>query len=415
MLLRHIYWISGFFLLHLPGMPFHGPEHSGLSAAKGKGSMLIDWSKIHDQEKLTPATLPLAALSIFYRAGLKFKMRLPVTKQTLPGFVASLGNLTVGGTGKTPAAAMLAQWAVAQGFKPAILSRGYGGKSRLKAHEVSDGKSLLATPAEAGDEPYLLARKLKGVPVIVSRDRLGAGLFAHHKHGTDFFILDDGFQHIELHRDLDLVLLDAARPFGNMHLLPWGPLREPSDHLHRADVFILTRSDEGAPRILTDFLKNRFPGKPVFQSRHMPQRVLFPRSWKTYGPAFLLGKKVAAFSGIAKPAHFKETLTKLGAEVRLFKAFPDHHPFSRAQIEEMILLAKNLDCLITTEKDWVRIENLGIHEDKLCYLTVTFEVFPERENFFKMVRERMHRTGEGIKAGKRFLAPTEKNDGQHHL
>jgi tetraacyldisaccharide 4'-kinase len=363
--------------------------------------MFTDWSKIHDQDKMTPATVPLAALSFLYWAGLKLKMRRPVKKDTLPGFVVSLGNLTVGGTGKTPAAAMIAQWALGRNHRPAILSRGYGGKSRHKALEISDGNAVLTTPAQAGDEPYLLAKKLKGVPVIISRDRFDAGLFAYHKHGTNFFILDDGFQHVTLHRDLDLVLLDATRPFGNMHLLPWGPLREPLDHLKRADAFVLTRSDENAALIVTDFLKNKFSGKPVFRSRHMPQKVVFPRSWRSYGPAFLLGKKVAAFSGIAKPAQFRDTLEKLGAEVLLFKAFPDHYPFSRAQIEEMILQAKNADCLMTTEKDWVRIENLGIHEDKLCYLTVTFELLAERERFFLMVEKSLQDFAKGRRNAKR--------------
>jgi tetraacyldisaccharide 4'-kinase len=349
--------------------------------------MLMDWSRIHDQDKLTPATLPLAALSFLYRAVLTLGMRAPVKKNTLPGFVVSLGNLTVGGTGKTPAAAMLAQWAVERNYKPAILSRGYGGKRRERILEVSDGKAVLATPVEAGDEPYLLAKKLKGIPVIISKNRFDAGLFAHKKHGTDLFVLDDGFQHVKLHRDLDLVLLDATRPFGNMHLLPWGPLREPVDHLGRADAFIITRSGEEATLSLMEFLKNRFQGKPIFRSCHMPEKILFPRSWRSYGPAFLLGKKVAAFTGIAKPEQFKETLTKLGAEVLLFKTFPDHHPFSLAEIEEMILWAKNADCLMTTEKDWVRIEDLGIHEDKLCYLTVNFELLPEREHFFNLVKQ----------------------------
>jgi tetraacyldisaccharide 4'-kinase len=351
--------------------------------------MLVNWSKIHDQDKQTPASLPLAGLSLLYWAGLKLRMRAPVEKKILPGFVVSLGNLTVGGTGKTPAAAMLAQWALERGYKPAILSRGYGGKSKKKVLEVSDGKTILTNLVEAGDEPYLLAKKLRGVPVIISKARHDAGLFAHEKHGIDFFILDDGFQHIRLHRDLDLVLLDATRPFGNKHLLPWGPLREPVDHLGRADAFILTRSGENVMPGLIEFMANRFPEKPVFRSRHMPQKIVFPRSWRSYGPAFLVGKKVAVFTGIAKPSQFSDTLKTLGAEVLLFKAFADHYPFSRAEIEEMILWAKTVDCLITTEKDWVRIENLGIHEDKLCYLTVNFELLPERENFFNLVGEKM--------------------------
>ena len=313
-------------------------------------------------------------------------------KKALPGFVLSLGNLTVGGTGKTPAAAMIAEWALEQGHKPAILSRGYGRKSREKVLEVSDGEALLSTPAESGDEPYLLAKKLKSVRVIISKSRYEAGLLSHEKHGTNFFILDDGFQHVGLQRDLDIVLLDATRPFGNLHLLPWGPLREPLHHLGRADAFILTRSGEGAASILVDFLAKKFPGKPVFRSQHLPQKVVFPRSWKTYGPAFLLGKRVAAFCGIAQPEQFRNTLTKLGAEMVFFKAFPDHYPYSRAEIEEMILSANAADFLMTTEKDWVRVENLGVHEDKLCFLTIKFELLAEKQSFFSMVKRSIQKS-----------------------
>lgn len=349
----------------------------------------MNWAAIHEREGLTPATLPLAFLSLLYGLGIKLRAHRPVKKSTLPGFVVSLGNLTAGGTGKTPAAAMLAAWALENDYKPAILSRGYGGRRKEKTLEVSDGRGLCTTPAKAGDEPCLLAKKLKGIPVILSRDRFDAGRLAHEKHGADFFILDDGYQHVHLHRDLDIVLIDATRPFGNMHLLPWGPLREPLEHLDRADTFIITRSDGGSALILMDFLKSRFPDKPFFRSRHMPEKIVFPRSWKSFGPGFLHGKKVVAFAGIAKPAHFRDTLAKLGAEVVLFKDFPDHHAFSRAEIETLILSARHADCLITTEKDWVRIEELAIHEDKLCYLTVSFELLPERDGFFRLVEEKI--------------------------
>lgn len=346
------------------------------------------WAHIHEKENWTLATLPLAFFSLLYGLGIKLRSRRQVRKSHLPGFVVSLGNVTVGGTGKTPAAAMLARWALEQGYKPAILSRGYGGNRKEKILEVADGRVLRTSPAKAGDEPCLLARKLKGVPVILSRNRFDAGVLAHEKHGADFFILDDGYQHVHLHRDLDMVLIDATRPFGNMHLLPWGPLREPLENLNRADAFVITRSDGGSALILMDFLKSRFPEKPVFRSYHMPEKILFPRSWKSFRPAFLLGKKVVAFAGIAKPTYFRDTLVKLGAEVLLFKEFPDHYAFSRADIEALILSARHADCLMTTEKDWVRIEDLGIHEDKLCYLTVSFELLPDGESFFQMVEQR---------------------------
>jgi tetraacyldisaccharide 4'-kinase len=138
---------------------------------------------------------------------------------------------------------------------------------------------------------------------------------------------------------------------------------------------------------LADFLRKKFPAKPLFRSRHFPEKVVFPRSWETYEPGFLLGKRVAAFSGIAKPEQFEDTLRKLGAEIVSFRAFPDHYRYSRAEIEEMLLMgAKTADCLITTEKDWVRIENLRVHHDKLSFLAIRLELISEGETFFSLVK-----------------------------
>lgn len=333
---------------------------------------------------------PLVALSHVYGYAVRIwiKIRGKRGKKKLPGFVVSIGNLTVGGTGKTPAAAMIAEWALKAGYRPAVLSRGYGGKYNVKAFEVCDGEHLFCTPAEAGDEPYLLARKLQGVPVVLSKARYEAGLLAFERHGSNFFILDDGFQHLRLQRDLDLVLLDATSPFGNMRLLPAGPLREPVDHLQRADGFILTRAGRGTSLIMMNYLKRKFGGKPVFQSEHVPERLVLPNLGHAHSPDFIRGKRVVAFAGIAKPDGFRETLLTLGAQVALFRAFRDHHRFAQAELQELVAERQKLgaDLLVTTEKDYVRLGQLAPTENHLGYLTIRFQILSGADTFFDMIR-----------------------------
>lgn len=303
--------------------------------------------------------------------------------------MVSIGNLTTGGTGKTPAVHMLAKWARDEGFRAAVLSRGYGGSHRKGVLEVSDGDTILAGPREAGDEPYLLARKLRGVPVVISKDRYMAGLLAQQKHGTNFFILDDGFQHLALKRDLDLVLLDASNPFGNGHLLPWGPLREPKDHLERADAFIITRSQGKTGKGLLDILEAGFPDKPIFWSEHRPESVVLPGDDRV-GPDFLEGKRVIAFAGIARPQFFKETLARLGAEMLSYRPFRDHYAFSHRDIQDLVHQKETMkaDLLITTEKDWVRIQGMMPESSHIAYLTISFQLSSSfRDFFFKSLKK----------------------------
>jgi len=350
--------------------------------------------------------IPLAGLSYLYGLAVRIRIKLYEKKKrkALPGFVLSIGNLTVGGTGKTPAAAMIAEWALKEGYRPAILSRGYGGKHRRKTFEVSDGQHLFCSPAEAGDEPYLLARKLQGVPVVLSKARYEAGLVAFERHGSNFYILDDGFQHICLKRDLDLVLLDATSPFGNMHLLPRGPLREPVDQLQRADVFIITRTGQGTSLIMMNYLRKKFGAKPAFQSEHVPESLVLPNLGHTYAPDFIRGKRIVGFAGIAKPEGFRDTLIKLGAEIALFKGFRDHHGFVRSEYQELVSERHRLraDLLITTEKDYVRLGQLAPTENHLGYLTVRFQLISGGDTFFGIVKSRADEVLNG-KQPSRFL------------
>jgi len=353
----------------------------------------FDWSEIHERKTFSPGTVPLAFLSFMYGLGVKLRLTgyRAMKRHSLPGFVVSIGNLTVGGTGKTPATCTLAGWAQHEGYNVAVLSRGYRGQYKKKVLEVSDGNDINADPAEGGDEPYLLARKLRGVPVVISKDRYLAGLWAHKKYGTNFYILDDGFQHLALKRNLDLVLIDAESPLGNGHLLPWGPLREPVEHLQRADAFIITRSGlEESGHDPMGFLKGKFSEKPVFQSDHTPDQIVFPNKGRVYDPGSLKGKRAIAFAGIARPQVFRETLIRIGVEPIFFRGFRDHHAFNPTEIQDLIAKKEKLgaDLLLTTEKDWVRMEDLGAEYPDLAYLRIEFWLLSGTDEFFRLVKER---------------------------
>ena len=338
---------------------------------------------------------PLLTLSsILYGLGVRLRLWAYecglFKREYLPGFVVSIGNITAGGTGKTPAVVMLAQWARNEGHPVAVLSRGYGGKYRTKVLEVSDGNRIKAGPEQAGDEPYLLATRLSGIPVIVSKKRFLAGLFAHERHGCNFFILDDGFQHLELKRDLNLALVDAINPLGNGHLLPLGPLREPVDQLARANAYIVTRCNGPSPgEMVPGFLKGKFSSLPVFCADHVPESVVFPHSCEVYVPEFLKGKRILAFAGIAEPESFKQTLMGLGADIAYFRRFRDHYRFKRGDIHALIQMKEKqgAEYVITTEKDWVRVSPFAADRPDMAYLSINFELMSGQDEFFRMIKD----------------------------
>jgi tetraacyldisaccharide 4'-kinase len=356
----------------------------------------------------------MALCSAIYGLGVRLRLGAYATDifrgRTLPGFVVSVGNLTAGGTGKTPAVVMLAQWAIGQGLRAAVLSRGYGSQGHQDIFEVSDGQGRYADMRMAGDEPSLIARAVPEGPVIISRNRHQAGIYAYKKFGSDFFILDDGFQHLQLERNLNLVLMDATDPFGNGHLLPWGPLREPVKQLNRADAFILTRFSRGqsveggvsgikrnigqealhalspAEKALA-FLKERFPSTPVFHADHCPDKVVFPATGEAHDAGFLKKKGVVAFAGIAHPEYFKELLIALGVDVIRFRGFRDHCAFTRKDLEDMIHSkeAAGAHYLLTTEKDWMRIAPFAPGYGDLAYLRIRFSLLPDQDGLFRMI------------------------------
>ena len=353
--------------------------------------------EIYKAEGLRFLTPLLELCSILYGMGVRLRLyayRLGLfRRRSLPGFVVSVGNLTVGGTGKTPAVIMLARYALEQGHRVAVLSRGYRGSYKTRILEVSDGTEIKADPGEAGDEPCLLAGNLPGVPVVISRKRYFAGLFAHEKFGSDFFILDDGFQHLELNRDLDLALMDAGDPVGNGHLLPRGPLREPIDQLTRADACVITRSHgHTSDSNAADFLKTNFPGIPLFFADHLAGKVVFPCSNQSRDAGTLKGSRVAAFAAIAKPEMFRKTLLSLGVDLAFFRGFRDHHQFTREEILDLVEMKEKHGAryLLTTEKDWVRVAPLAPECPGLGYLGIRFGLLTGQDGLLEMIRNGSH-------------------------
>lgn len=302
-----------------------------------------------------------------------------LARRHLPAPVVSVGNLTVGGTGKTPVTAYLARLFPEQGLRVAILSRGYGGRRR-EVTCVSDGERLQYQPPEVGEEAYWLARSLPGVPVYTGPDRYEAGMAAWRDHHPDFFLLDDGFQHFQLARDLDIVLLDADQPFGNGRLLPAGPLREPLSTLAEADVIIVTRYD---PKRHQDRLLNfklAFSLLEIFTAALEPTTVRrFPAGEER--PAATMSElPVLAFAGLARPQVFENTLRELDSDLRGFRAFPDHYAYSPEDLGELVREARDRGAaaLVTTSKDWARLGEKWPGELPLWVLEVAARVEPEQ-------------------------------------
>ena len=277
--------------------------------------------------------------------------------------VISVGNITMGGTGKTPAVVAICQLLRKNGRRPVVLSRGYGGENRAPVLEVSDGEQAKWPPHIVGDEPVLMARKLPGVPIIIGPDRFKVGQAAIAAYHPDVLILDDGFQHRRLEREMDLVLLDESEPFGNGYLLPAGPLREPINQLRRATAILLTRveSKRNAEE-LEVYLRRVCGERPIFKSRHQLTACFSlaeGESSRRIDLESLHGKRVFIVSGIARPWGFVRSLKQAGLEVAGTGFFPDHFAFRLEDIKRMNREARNLGAsvILTTEKDAVRLES----------------------------------------------------------
>jgi tetraacyldisaccharide 4'-kinase len=328
-----------------------------------------------------------------------------VRDSTLGVQVIAVGNLTVGGTGKTPVVEKFARELRDQGRNVAILSRGYRSKptpvherllNALFLHSdttpprvVSDGKSLLLDSEMAGDEPYMLASNLKDVVVLVDKDRVKSGRYAIEKFGCDTLLLDDGFQYWKLRgRRLDIVLVDCQQPFGTERLLPRGTLREPPSHLARASTIFITKS-EGDTSALRRRLAEFNPTAGIIECVHHPLYLEDVFTGERLRLDFLKGRKVASLSGIAQPESFEQSLVRLGAELVYSKRFADHHRFTQQEIINAINRSKKrqAETIITTQKDAVRFPKIDRRDLPVYFMRVEIKILRGADDFQDCVRK----------------------------
>lgn len=297
-------------------------------------------------------------------------------KYSLPKPVISIGNMTLGGVGKTPMVALVAQFLKEKNIKPVVLTRGYmGGKNN------------------ESDEARFLSESLSGIPVAVGPNRYQKGMKAMEKYHPDIFLLDDGFQHWRLRRDLDIVVIDATNPFGNNQLIPRGILREPLSSLPRADIFVLTKTDFAKDNLAA--LEKRLmavnPRALMVEAVHQPVNLLDLKGTNiVHNLSFLKGKRIAAVSAIGDPASFERSLVQLGAEVKKHCIFMDHHVYSSEDIQAVADFCHDngIAAVLTTEKDAVKLNELKVltgNNVSLLALKIKIEIVKGKNEFFSRI------------------------------
>ena len=350
---------------------------------------------------MTETSLPLfAPLSVLYGATMRTRLELYrrglLATSKLPAPVISVGNLTTGGTGKTPLTESIARMLAQQRRRVCILTRGYGRQKPNKRVLVSDGEKVLASETDAGDEPRLLAENLQGLAAIISdADRFAAGQWAIRELGSDVFILDDGFQHLRLARDLNIVVVDATQPWGNGHLLPWGRLREPRSGLSRADCVVITRADQAEDvDVLREQVRELSRNKPISTSAMRVRRLrkLSEKSSESGIPDHEVPRPVAILCGIGNPPAFIRQLQDAGYDQSWVSAFPDHHLYSQQEVDEVVAKAKRTgaQCLLTTAKDAVKLRDLRF--DLPCYVLDIEIAIDNDKPLVEMIRATVNRT-----------------------
>ena len=348
----------------------------------------------------------LHALSLIYERIVQLRLWLyrkrVFRERALGCLVISIGNLTVGGTGKTPIVEKFARALQSGGRRVAILSRGYksvprpskrGLLARLRNTNadppriVSDGQSLLLDSLTAGDEPYMLAQNLKNVVVLVDKDRVKSGLFAIERMNADTLLLDDGLQYLHLKHRLDIVLIDRQAPFGNEFLLPRGTLREPPRNLRRASYVFITKSTGESNEELIKRIRRYNRTAEIIECAHQPLHLQNVVSGEIASLDKLNGAFVGSICGIAAPDSFEGGLEELGAKIEIAKRYIDHHRYTEVELRSFInrCIRRDLEMIVTTEKDAVRFPLLGKTEVPIFFLRVEIQILSGHETWEQCV------------------------------
>jgi len=333
-----------------------------------------------------------------YRSGVKDQAYLGTQ-------VISIGNISVGGTGKTPVVELFSRELEKRGRNPAILSRGYKSQKLKKVQHwqskhtgepipeenmpklVSQGGKPMLDVAYAGDEPWMLANNLPGVSVVVDKNRVKGGLFAIQELDADILILDDGMQYLDLAHSIDVVLIDQNAPFGTGQMLPRGTLREPARNLCRADYIFITKCDGSSNEKLIKRIRRHNRQAEIIECTHGPQYLENLFTGERLPLDFLQEKYVAAISGIAVPASFENLLIKLGAQVEFHRVFSDHHAFKKKDIDSFMrrCVRRDIDLIVTTEKDAVRFIKPTELDVPVYFLRIEVDILEGQEVWEKLV------------------------------
>jgi tetraacyldisaccharide 4'-kinase len=332
-----------------------------------------------------------------YGAGIALRLALyrwgliPVRR--LPLRVISLGNLVVGGTGKTPHTALIADHFTQRGKQVVILSRGYGGEKSNSGAVISSPEKIIGTLQDGGEEPYWLAEHLPGVAVVIGKNRYRSGLLARERWGAELAILDDGFQHLGLERGVNILLLSASQPFGPGGLLPRGTLREPREQIKRADVVLITHTEMIADKeqvALKGQVSALHPGRPVYYSRHVPREVWSYPAGESRPWSELKGRRVLAFCGLGQPESFQHSLKTLGVELAGLRLFRDHQVYREKEKQHLREEAAALQAaLLTTEKDALKLGVWPAGGPELLVLRIRVEI-PD-PNFWDELENRIYK------------------------
>ena len=382
-----------------------GMKHSRLEQTEKYLVSLIQ-HKGADQDHDRPVRLLLFILKVLsriYRFVVQLRLRFYkhgiLRHHTLGCQVISIGNLTVGGTGKTPVVEIFARELQQAGRRVAILSRGYKkaqppflkriankltfAEKREPPRVVSNGKELLLDSLMSGDEPYMLASNLPHVAVLVGRDRVKSGRYAINRLNCDTLILDDGFQYLHLKPRVQIVLVDMTNPFSNENVLPRGILREPVKNIKRADFIFITKSDGRRAGPIIEQIRKYNQHAEIIECRHCPRHLTNVVTLDQEPLEFLKGRKVVALSGIAAPDGFETSLESYGATLLEKFRFADHHRYSQQELINIINAATKAgaDAIITTEKDAVRFPGLSRCDVPIFFLRVDIEILKGADNF----------------------------------